>query len=234
MQPAFNANDEAKRLLAEHQPRWWLWTELISVFLLSPWLLYWQSERLKPFVIELVFGCGFICLLVLLRDPKFKRFRLFHWPMFRRGLWHVAWTFLIGGSLLALAYWWLWQLPLFGLPNNLPWMWLALLFVYPVFSAWPQELVFRTFFFHRYKPILPNKVWRVLFSSISFGLAHLIFGNLWAVLLASLGGLLFALTYVRSRSTILVALEHSVWGLWCFTLGVGQFFDGGALTQGQY
>ncbi|MGB1201871.1 MAG: CPBP family intramembrane glutamate endopeptidase, partial [Cognaticolwellia aestuarii] len=47
--------------------------------------------------------------------------------------------------------------------------------------------------------------------------------------LAFLGGLLFSYTYAQSRSTFVCVIEHSLWGLWMFTLGVGQYLDAGAL-----
>ncbi|MFD2167968.1 CPBP family intramembrane glutamic endopeptidase [Thalassotalea euphylliae] len=114
---------------------------------------------------------------------------------------------------------------LFYMPINWPYSWLLLLLLYPVFSAFPQEVIFRTFLFHRYKRIIPNKEHRVLMSSVLFGFAHIIYGNWVAVLLSAAAGYCFCQTYVMSRSTLLVALEHSLWGIWIFTLGLGQYFD---------
>ena len=51
-----------------------------------------------------------------------------------------------------------------------------------------------------------------------------------AVSLAFIGGLLFAYTYAQSRSTFACVLEHSLWGIWMFTLGMGDYLDSGALN----
>ncbi len=90
-------------------------------------------------------------------------------------------------------------------------------------------MIFRTYFFHRYKPIIPNKTKRVWLSAAVFALAHVVYGNLVAVLLAFFGGLLFSYTYAHSRSTIACVLEHSLWGLWMFTIGAGSYLDAGAI-----
>ena len=107
--------------------------------------------------------------------------------------------------------------------------WLMLIVLYPLVSVLPQELIFRTYFFHRYKKIIPDKRWRILLSAFTFSLAHLIYDNWIAVALAFVGGLMFAYTYAYTRSTLVCVLEHSVWGLWLFTLGLGQYLDAGAI-----
>ncbi|MDU0355872.1 hypothetical protein RS130_20045 [Paraglaciecola aquimarina] len=36
------------------------------------------------------------------------------------------------------------------------------------------------------------------------------------------GGILFALNYKKSQSLVAVSIEHSAYGLWLFTVGLGQ------------
>jgi CheY-like chemotaxis protein len=105
---------------------------------------------------------------------------------------------------------------------------LMLLLLYPILSVMPQELIFRTYFFHRYKRIMPSKTVRIIVSASVFALAHIVYANVLAVLLAFLGGLLFSYTYAQSRSTFVCVIEHSLWGLWMFTLGLGDVLDAGA------
>jgi len=50
-----------------------------------------------------------------------------------------------------------------------------------------------------------------------------------ATLLAAIGGLVFAVIYRRSGSLLQFALEHSLWGAFLFTLGMGVYFYGGSL-----
>ncbi|RXF06757.1 CPBP family intramembrane glutamic endopeptidase, partial [Pseudoalteromonas sp. PS5] len=82
-------------------------------------------------------------------------------------------------------------------------------------------------FFHRYKRILPNKNNRVILSALVFALAHCVYDNVIAIFLSFVGGLLFAYTYAHSRSLAVCVLEHSLWGLWMFTIGIGQYLDSG-------
>jgi membrane protease YdiL (CAAX protease family) len=48
--------------------------------------------------------------------------------------------------------------------------------------------------------------------------------DLWAVPLAAIAGLLFADTYERSRSTLLVSLQHAFYGDFVFSVGLGALF----------
>ena len=67
-------------------------------------------------------------------------------------------------------------------------------------------------------------------SGFCFGLAHLFFANWIAPVLTALGGVIFARTYSRSGSTMLVSVEHSLWGNFIFTIGLGWYFYAGAIS----
>ncbi len=77
---------------------------------------------------------------------------------------------------------------------------------------------------------MPKKAVRIVVSASVFALAHIVYANWTAVALAFLGGLLFAYTYAKSRSTVVCVIEHSLWGLWMFTLGIGSYLDSGAFN----
>jgi membrane protease YdiL (CAAX protease family) len=47
------------------------------------------------------------------------------------------------------------------------------------------------------------------------------------MLLTTVGGLLFAYTYQRYRSTLLVAAEHALYGDFVFSVGIGGMFVNG-------
>ena len=61
-------------------------------------------------------------------------------------------------------------------------------------------------------------------SGVFCGWAHVVAHNVTALLLATAGGLLFASTYERRRSTLLVAAEHALYGDFIFTIGLGGLF----------
>jgi membrane protease YdiL (CAAX protease family) len=69
---------------------------------------------------------------------------------------------------------------------------------------------------------MPRKNIRVLCSAFLFAFAHIVYDNWIAVILAFVGGLLFAFTYAKTRSTLTCVVEHSVWGILLFTLGLGD------------
>jgi membrane protease YdiL (CAAX protease family) len=64
----------------------------------------------------------------------------------------------------------------------------------------------------------------VLASGLLFGWAHVVVHNGAAIALATVGGLMFAATYERRRSTLLVSIEHGLYGDFIFTVGLGSLF----------
>jgi membrane protease YdiL (CAAX protease family) len=111
---------------------------------------------------------------------------------------------------------------LFIVVKKNPTLWVIILFVYAFMSVLPQELLYRSYFFNRYKDLFKNPKYLVIINIIAFPLAHLFLKN-WLVLLITLiGGIFFALTYKRSKSIILTSLEHAIYGNWLFTIGMGE------------
>ncbi len=101
---------------------------------------------------------------------------------------------------------------------------------YPFISAVPQEFIFCTFFFIRYKSLFRNEKNLVLTSAIIFCFAHIFSINWVAPFLSLFGGLMFANTYKKTKSLILVSLEHALYGNSLFALGLGWFFWGGSVS----
>ncbi len=118
---------------------------------------------------------------------------------------------------------------LFYIPREKPQLILFLAVFYPIFSALPQEFIFCTFFFERYKPFFPNNTARVYASAIVFAYAHVLFINPVAPVLSFIAGLIFAGTFARTKSLALVTIEHSLYGLVLFIVGLGWYFWGGAI-----
>ena len=167
--------------------------------------------------------------MLLLSDPHFKRLRLTSLGEFSAVKRRLFSFFFLGALFSGMFYGIMNQENWFSMPRNSFYDWLMLLLLYPILSVMPQELIFRTYFFHRYKRIMPSKTVRIIISASVFALAHIVYANVLAVLLAFLGGLLFSYTYAQSRSTFACVIEHSLWGLWMFTLGLGDVLDAGAI-----
>lgn len=110
----------------------------------------------------------------------------------------------------------------FAVPTNNPKLWLIVLLVYSFFSVTIQEIVYRTFFFERYTLIFKNIKGLVFMNALVFSICHVLFKNELVLILTFIGGILFALTYLKTKSTLLVCIEHAVYGFWLFTVGIGS------------
>ena len=64
----------------------------------------------------------------------------------------------------------------------------------------------------------------ILSSALSFGFLHIMYDNAIAVGFTLLGGLVFSISYTKSRRLLVPTLEHSLYGLVIFTSGLGRFF----------
>jgi len=101
-------------------------------------------------------------------------------------------------------------------------MWIAITLFYSIFSVYPQEFLYRTFFFKRYSALFKSTSVIIIFNATIFSLAHLAFNNLLVSVLTFIGGILFAFTYHKSKSLLLTSIEHALYGSWLFTLGMGE------------
>lgn len=111
-----------------------------------------------------------------------------------------------------------------------PWLLVAILFLYPLLSALPQELIFRTLFFERYGPILPKGPAALVLNAALFSLAHLIYWNWIVAALTFAGGLAFAHSYRDRRSFPEAVALHAVAGDVLFAFGMGTWFFSGNVT----
>ena len=210
--------------------------EMLALFVGGPTLLWalpgvLGGRRLFLFLL----ACGLLCAVGLYFDRQFDRQKLWNtkpigdamgWIVIRWLIACVLLTALFGlfaGRVLP-------SLPipvptgLFGifraehLPRYLP---LLILLFYPWVSVYPQNVIYRGFFCQRYRPIFGGGWGLILVSAVAFSFGHIMFNN-WIVLaLTFVGGLIFTRTYLKHRSLLLATIEHAMYGLFCFYLGVG-------------
>lgn len=103
-----------------------------------------------------------------------------------------------------------------------------MLIFYPWVSVYPQNVIYRAFFCQRYRPILGAGWGLIIVNAAAFSFGHFMFGNWVVLLLTFVGGLIFTRTYLKHRSLLLATIEHAMYGLFCFYLGVGVFLLYGA------
>lgn len=175
-----------------------------------------------PLLIKMSIGLiGFIYVIYVLLKVEKSKFQIapnLDWKYF----WKFTLLKFIGIALLTTLYMWLVDKNnLFTVVIHKPKMWIIILFIYSLLSVYPQELIYRTFFFKRYKTLFSNGKLFLFVNAIVFSLGHIFFKNALVIVLTFLGGILFALTYNKTKSTLLVSIEHAIYGSWLFTVGMG-------------
>lgn len=113
---------------------------------------------------------------------------------------------------------------LFNFAEQKPEKFIIFLLVYPLVSVIPQEIIYRVYFFYRYKGIFGDTNALAMFNAVLFGYLHFIYDNYLAVVGATLIGIVFVFNYLKTKSLISVSIEHYAYGIMIFTIGLGKFF----------
>ena len=142
---------------------------------------------------------------------------------FRAGARAVVLRFAILAALVAIAVSRFAPQVFLSFPRERPEFWLLVVMLYPVLSVWPQELIYRSFLFYRYRPIVGDALGYVVASALALGYAHPMFLNWIAPAMTCAGGALFATSYRKHRSLTLSCFEHARYGCMVFTVGLGNF-----------
>ena len=193
--------------------------ELLVIFIIIPVsFLFNYSPKIK-----LIIGVfGFIYIGFVLSKIEKNIFRI------QKNIeWKQFWTqtllkFIVLAVITIIFVWFTNKENLFVVLINKPKLWLMILFFYTFFSVYPQELIYRTFFFQRYQSLFKNEFLLIIINAIVFSLAHIFFKNSLVLFLTFIGGIIFAYTYKKTKSTVLVSIEHAIYGCWLFTVGMGN------------
>jgi hypothetical protein len=223
--------------------------EFFFLYLVVPLLAALHPERLNRFLLPSLVVGGGLLFAALWIDPTFDRRQLWNAAALRRWRWRVlalVVAFAIGAAALVLL---LDPDAFLAFPIYRPALWAAIMLGYPLASVYPQEIIFRTFLFHRYGPLFSGRRspspaagqphhWRhesmlIAASTAAFCFAHLMFQSGLVLVLTAIGGFVFARTYARSRSTLTVAVEHALYGCIIFTIGLGRHFYLGSVVAGR-
>lgn len=193
--------------------------EFFIIFVLLPISFAIPYDGRAKFIIGVI---GFFYILYVLLKVEQKKIKIgtnLNWSSFFRQT-----AVKLGGIifLTTLFVWYTNKDDLFIVLLTKPKLWLFILFFYSVFSVYPQELIYRTFYFQRYEVLFKSKTLFIFVNATVFSLGHLFFGSTLVMVLTFLGGLLFAMTYHRTQSTLLVTIEHAIYGCWLFTVGMGS------------
>ena len=195
--------------------------EIVVLFIASPIILFLEIPIIYK-VIFLFLGVVYIALISIFIE-KFSKVNIDK-KIKQSSLKNIIIRFVIIAVLTTLVLYFQNKAQLFNVVLNKPDLWLKFSGVYILFSVIPQELIYRTFFVKRYQKIIKSEVLFLLINSILFSFAHIWFQS-WTVLAFTfVGSLLFINTYLKTKSTWLVFLEHSLYGVWLYTVGYGEVF----------
>ena len=193
--------------------------ELLIIFIIIPISFLFNYSP----IIKLIIGVfGFIYIGFVLSKIEKNIFRI------QKNIeWKQFWTqtllkFIVLAVITIIFVWFTNKENLFVVLINKPKLWLMILFFYTFFSVYPQELIYRTFFFQRYQSLFKNEFLFIIINAIVFSLAHIFFKNTLVLFLTFIGGIIFAYTYKKTKSTVLVSIEHAIYGCWLFTVGMGN------------
>lgn len=180
-----------------------------------------------PVFIALVPVLAFI-IVCLVADPTFSLRRELARGFGWKTLLGILFLFAVGGG--AVTYYVAHYHPGWFLefPRERPETYKRIMLLYPLMSVAVQELVYRSFFFHRYGALFGRAWWfAILVNGALFGFGHIVIRTDLALYGTMAGGLLFAWRYVATRSFWAVFIEHTLWGWLVFTVGLGRFFFAG-------
>ena len=109
-------------------------------------------------------------------------------------------------------------------------IWFIVFIIYPTFSAIPQEIIYRHFFFQRYGCLFKNENILIIFNSLLFAYRHIIFLNLEAVFISFLGSIIFTYSYLK-ESLLMCIFLHILAGQLIFFSGLGYYFLDGTIDN---
>lgn len=203
------------------------WVELVLLLVVPPWV--WYANVWRPSVLLALGVLAGYALVMLLIDPTFDRKNLWRWSAVRGELSTMLLLFVAGIVTMSLLLWIVAPDRFFELIRQRPAVWVIVMLAYPVLSVYPQELLYRAYFFHRFAALFRSRWMMILASAVLFCWAHILFQH-WIPLVSTLiGGLIFAWRYDRTRSLASVSIEHAMYGQLIFTIGLGAYFYEGTI-----
>lgn len=188
--------------------------------------------RHAPFMFAFLWGATAYCYIVM---RVFYRDDLRHIWNWRAVSWRNLKPVLVRWIIATIAMWafigWYDPERQFGLLRENPGFLPYLMILYPLLSALPQEFIFCSFFFKRYRKFFGQGRLMIFSSALVFAYAHMLYINPVAPVISFIGGLIFARTYWQHKSLALVTIEHGLYGNSLFLVGLGWYFYSGGVVS---
>ena len=207
-----------------------LWAEFLTLFLGVPILMavFWDEIAARKALFGIVWLLALVSAFLLWRTPSFS-FRtllrgpvLSEWPI-------IAGYFVVTAATCVIFVLVVAPESFLSIPTYRPNLWIAIMILYPLLSALPQELIFRSLFFERYGALFPTPAILLLANGLVFGIGHLFYMNWITIAMTAIGGTIMGWAYMRNRSVIMAWVLHAIAGNIIFTVGLGRYFYHGAI-----
>lgn len=207
--------------------------EFLALFIGVPVLMavFFEDIQRNRALFPTILALAGVALVLLLRTPGWRLRDLLRGPVL--GEWRIIVGFWIisavacSGFVMAIS-----PNSFLNIPLQRPGLWLVIMVFYPLLSALPQEIIYRSLFFERYQVLFPGMALPILVNGAVFGFGHLFYDNWITITMTAVGGMVMGWAYMRGRSTLLAWVLHSIAGQLVFTSGLGHFFYHGAVNIG--
>lgn len=214
---------------AASKPR--LWAELLALFVGVPILMavFFEAIQRQRLLFGLIWLLAGVSIFLLARTPGWHPRDLLKGPVLSE------WRLILGYWALTAVTCTVFVFAIdpdmflsFALSN--PSFWLVVMIAYPVASALPQEIIYRSLFFERYQVLFPSTALLIIANGALFGLGHLFYMNWITISMTAFGGAIMGWAYLRGRSMLLAWVLHALAGQLVFTAGLGRYFYSGAVN----
>jgi hypothetical protein len=147
--------------------------EIFVFFIIIPIILIPINSNIAMF--SALTAVAIICVCYL----KYKKVALINLKDFRfdQYLKIIFYKFLIVAALILTFSYFFDPSKFLNLPRSDFFLWLLIMILYPILSAFPQEIVYRSFFFKRYGNLFKNKKVLIFVNAFLFSFAHIIYLN---------------------------------------------------------
>ncbi len=209
-------------------PFWVKISEMAILYLVFPLLLVFDVIPFPLMVVLVIMGTSVIIFLQY--DNTFDKKQYINWASGKKHFLSMFLFFVLSAAVMVLTIWLVDSAQLFILLKENPQMMLMIAIFYPFFSVIPQGLAYRVLFFHRYANLFSSKWTQIFVSALFFSFGHVIYKSPLVMFLTFIAGLIFAYRYHQSKSYLLSAIEHALYGVWMFTSGLGIYFISSAVN----
>lgn len=218
--------------IAEERPesislgrRLWLTVELILLFGFTPVLVYALVYEYRMPLFQILPPVFLLFIIFLTLDRSFSWKTTLFRGIRLRDIVSILVIFVVAGP--ALVVFAQNDVPdrYLAFPRYAFDVWVMVMILYPLISVTTQEIMYRVFFFHRYQALFAGDPQAaIMLNAVLFAFSHIVFLNVTTLVIAFMGGLLFAWRYQTSRSYWALVLEHAIYGNLIFTVGLGKYF----------